>query len=277
MNGFTHPADSNPRPQTNDTWPTLSTKPYFESPSVRLYQGDCLELLADMRTDPDDQSNPGSQFDSLITDSPYCSGADTKGGRDADPATKYCHNGNTCGRPTFAGDQRDTRSYEFWCTMWMSLARRHCKESAYCLSFIDWRQLPLMVNILQAAGFVWKGICPWNKGRGSRAPHKGYFRHQAEYVVWGTNGRVPRLTDRGPFDGVYTYPVKRSDKHHITGKPTPLMQDLVKVAPAGGLILDPFAGSGTTGVAAHLEGRRAVLFEQSPEYCDIAANRLEKL
>lgn len=154
------------------------------------------------------------------------------------------------------------------------MARRHCKESAYCLSFIDWRQLPLMTDIFQSAGFVWKGLIAWNKGRAARSPHKGYFRHQAEYVVWGTNGKVPRLTDRGPFDGVFSIPVVQSDKHHITGKPTPLMQELVRCAPAGGLILDPFAGSGTTGVAAIAEGRRAILIEQSEEYCEIAARRL---
>ena len=132
-----------------------------------------------------------------------------------------------------------------------------------------------MTNIVQASGFAWKGICVWNKGRASRSPHKGYFRHQAEYIVWGTNGKVPKLKDRGPFDGVHSIAVKQADKFHITGKPTKLLRELVQVAPVGGLILDPFAGSGTTGIAAVHEGRRAVLFEQSEEYCEIAAKRLE--
>lgn len=250
-------------------WPTLEKKPYFENDSVRLYQGDCLELLSEMKVATE------SQFDALITDPPYCSRAATKSGRDADPASKYCQNGNTCGRPSFAGDHRDARSFEFWCTMWLTLARRSCKESAYGLVFIDWRQLPLMTSIVQASGWTWKGICVWDKGRSARAPHKGYFRHQAEYVVWGSNGKLPRLKDRGPFDGVHSIPVLQKDKHHITGKPTPLLQELVKVAPENGLILDPFAGSGTTGIAAIKESRKAVLVEQSEEYCEIAAKRLD--
>ena len=58
-----------------------------------------------------------------------------------------------------------------------------------------------MTDVLQAAGFVWRGVVPLNKGRGARAPHKGYFRHQCEYVVWGTNGRCRKAEHAGPFEG----------------------------------------------------------------------------
>ncbi|HCS53170.1 DNA methyltransferase [Rubinisphaera sp.] len=266
---MSHGCENLNRQNTESDWPVIDKKPYFESDSIRLYFAESMEVLGSMQT------VESSKFDAIITDPPYCSGADTKSGRDADPASKYCHGGNTCGRPSFAGDHRDSRSFEFWATMWLALARRHCKRSSYCLTFIDWRNLPLMVNIIQAAGFVHKGVCVWDKGRAARAPHKGYFRHQAEYIPWGTNGPVPKLSDRGPFDGVYQHPIRQADKHHITGKPTPLMRDLVKAAPIGGLIFDPFAGSGSTGVAAAIERRRAVLIEQSEEYCEIAAKRLD--
>jgi site-specific DNA-methyltransferase (adenine-specific) len=53
------------------------------------------------------------------------------------------------------------------------------------------------------------------------------------------------------------------------------MRWLVRLAcPPGGLILDPFAGSGTTGVAATLEGFDSLLIEQSPEYAEIAEKRV---
>src|SRR5690606_3081274 len=132
---------------------------------------------------------------------------------------------NSCGRPTFTGDARDQRSLAYWSTLWLSACRDVAKESAYCLVFSDWRQVPTFTDALQAAGWTWRGTIVWNKGRGSRSPHKGYFRHQCEYIVWGTNGGVPRPTDRGPFDGCYTIPNKLSDKHHITGKPTALMRE----------------------------------------------------
>lgn len=69
-------------------------------------------------------------------------------------------------------------------------------------------------------------------------------------------------------------PILPSDKHHLTGKPTKLLRELVRVAPTESLILDPFAGSGTTQVAAKIEGRRALGIERGLEICDVAAARL---
>ncbi len=62
---------------------------------------------------------------------------------------------------------------------------------------------------------------------------------------------------------------------HPTPKPLDLMRWLVrKACPEGGTILDPFAGSGTTGLAALLEGRNAVLIERESAYCGIIRRRL---
>ena len=62
--------------------------------------------------------------------------------------------------------------------------------------------------------------------------------------------------------------------HHPTVKPTDLMRYLVRlVTPPGGLVLDPFAGSGSTGKAAVLEGFRFVGIERDPEYVAIAEAR----
>jgi hypothetical protein len=62
---------------------------------------------------------------------------------------------------------------------------------------------------------------------------------------------------------------------HPTVKPTDLMRYLCRlVTPPGGIVLDPFMGSGTTLVAAKLEGRKAIGIELEEEYCEIAAKRL---
>jgi DNA modification methylase len=62
---------------------------------------------------------------------------------------------------------------------------------------------------------------------------------------------------------------------HLTVKPLELMRWLVKlVTPPGGCVLDPFTGSGSTGAAAVLEGRRFLGIEREPEYVDIACARL---
>jgi site-specific DNA-methyltransferase (adenine-specific) len=64
---------------------------------------------------------------------------------------------------------------------------------------------------------------------------------------------------------------------HPTVKPVDLMRWLIRlVTPPGGVLLEPFMGSGTTLMAARLEGRRAVGIEINPEYCEIAANRLRQ-
>ena len=94
-------------------------------------------------------------------------------------------------------------------------------------------------------------------------------------VTYGDSG--------GPSRFFYTGKASTADRNnghgpantHPTVKPTDLMRWLVRLAtPPGGIILDPFAGSGTTGVAARAEGHRAVLIEREPDYLQIIAGRL---
>ena len=66
------------------------------------------------------------------------------------------------------------------------------------------------------------------------------------------------------------------DKLHPTQKPVPLMRWCLTHAPDAQTILDSFMGSGTTLVAAKLEGRKAVGIEINKKYCEIAANRLRQ-
>lgn len=66
--------------------------------------------------------------------------------------------------------------------------------------------------------------------------------------------------------------------HHPTVKPTPLMRYLCRlVTPPGGVVLDPFMGSGSTGRAALAEGFRFIGIEQSAEYAEIARNRINAM
>jgi site-specific DNA-methyltransferase (adenine-specific) len=66
--------------------------------------------------------------------------------------------------------------------------------------------------------------------------------------------------------------------NHPTVKPTSLMRYLCRlVTPPGGIILDPFMGSGSTGKAAMLEGFQFIGIELSPEYCEIARRRIDNI
>ena len=67
---------------------------------------------------------------------------------------------------------------------------------------------------------------------------------------------------------------KETKREHPTQKPVALMQWCIGLAGEVETIIDPFAGSGTTGRAAKDLGKRAVLIEREEKYCEIAAKRL---
>jgi site-specific DNA-methyltransferase (adenine-specific) len=238
---------------------------FFETAGVQIHQGDSLRLLQSLRR---------GAMAGVITDPPYCSGGMTTAERSGlNPVAKYCHNRNAVGRPTFDGDNRDQRSFAWWCTAWLAMCRDATVRGGRLLVFVDWRQLPTMTDAVQAAGWTWRGIQPWDKGRRSRAPHTGYHRHQCEYLVFATNGPCLKRTG-GPFDGCWRHSVNRKEKRHITGKPVELLRELVRTVDPAGPILDPFAGSCSLGVASLLEGRTCILMEESPDYCAIGADWL---
>jgi len=86
-------------------------------------------------------------------------------------------------------------------------------------------------------------------------------------------GRKPDSAGlKNPASGVGAQPRRN---HHPTVKPVDLMRWLVRlVTPPGGTVLDPFAGSGTTGCACAVEGFEFVGIEREPEYADIARQRV---
>lgn len=230
-----------------------------------LYRGESLEVLQALV--------PGS-VDAVITDPPYSSGGAFRGDRAVDTKTKYLSSGSGNIEKTtdFGGDNRDQRSFHFWSTLWSSAALRASKPGAPALFFTDWRQLPVSTDYLQSGGWVWRGVVPWAKK--TARPQMGRFSAQCEYVVWGSAGPMPIERGVGCLPGFYEFAYP-SDREHITQKPVDLMAAMVEICPAGGLVLDPFMGSGTTGVAAVQMGRHFIGCEQSSEYFDVACRRIE--
>ncbi len=99
------------------------------------------------------------------------------------------------------------------------------------------------------------------------------FRHHCEYIVWGTKGKCQYA---GSYPGCFDFPVKQSDKFHLTGKPTLLVEELVKIIPEGSAVLDTFMGSGTTFVATRKNNRQFIGFEKTQVYYDVALGRLKQ-
>ena len=175
--------------------------------------------------------------------------------------------------PSFTGDNRDQRGYAYWSALWLSECLRIAKPGAPICLFTDWRQLPVSTDMLQAGGWVWRGIVVWDKTEGAR-PTMGRFKAQAEFIVWASNGPMPTDRGVGTLNGVFRHAPFRG-KQHIAGKPEGLMRDLVAICPPYGSILDPFMGSGTTLTAARALGYRVVGIEIEERYCEIAAKRIE--
>jgi site-specific DNA-methyltransferase (adenine-specific) len=244
-------------------------RPYWQHERATLYGGDALAVLASL---------PDASVDAVITDPPYSSGGKFRGDRVSDAHGKYIRGASASGQelPTFTGDSRDQRGYAYWCALWLAECLRVTRASGACVLFTDWRQLPVTTDALQAGGWMWRGIVPWVKPLGSVRPIPGRFQAQCEYAIWATAGSL--IIDRSGscLPGFLHGAAPRvDDRDHITQKPMSVMRELVKIAPKGGTILDPFMGSGTTGVAAVHEGRSFTGAELAPHYQRIARERIE--
>lgn len=238
--------------------------------AATLYHGDSIQVLQEL----------GVKVDALITDPPYSSGGLMRGDRMQSTSNKYVQSGpsqQALHNVNFSGDNRDARSWSFWVSHWMTLAMDRVRPGGYAMVFTDWRQLPTLTDAFQAGGFVWRGLVPWDKTESARAPHKGYFRHQCEYVVWGSNGPLAKAVHGGPWPGIIRERVDPRKKLHMTGKPVEMMQSLAQAVEPGGIILDPFMGSASTGVAALKLGYKFIGIERDAHYFDVACRRLEAM
>ncbi|MFE5159658.1 DNA-methyltransferase [Streptomyces sp. NPDC056697] len=230
-----------------------------------LYEGDALTILPTV-----DQP-----VDAVICDPPYNSGGRTMTERTSRSARKkYVASEATHDLAEFTGENRDQRSYAAWLSLILAHCHRLTRPGGACLVFTDWRQIPSTTDALQAAGYTWRGIASWQKPLAR--PQRGRIKQECEFIVWGSNGAM--IPDNNPvyLPGHYTGSQPRgTERQHITQKPLDVMRQLVRITPPGGIILDPFTGSGTTGAAALAEGRRFIGIEHSAHYAAVARHRLD--
>ena len=159
-----------------------------------ILHGDSLQILR--------QFEPNS-FDAIITDPPYASGGSSQTTKNRSTSEKYSSMSKEKALPDFDSDQMDQLSWMFWTAAWLQDARRIAKPGAPVCLFIDWRQLPAMTLALQWAGWTWRGVAVWDKI--ASRPQKGRFRQQSEYIVWGSNGKMPLERNVGCLPGVFRY------------------------------------------------------------------------
>ena len=241
-------------------------KPYYEEAGITIYHGDCREIL------------PGlPKVDLVLTDPPYSSGGAMRSDRSLPASAKYQLGGTDVSHGEFSGDNRDQRSLTLWLSFWFGDLLKIANPGAALMAFIDWRNLPCVIDAMQVGGWVYRGIVPWDKTEQAR-PDKGWFRAQCEYLVTGSFGPLARghEVDGICQVGVFRFKVNIQEKQHITEKPLELMEAIILTREDWKTILDPCMGSGTTLVAAKNLGRRAIGIEIEERYCEIAANRLRQ-
>ena len=248
----------------------MTTTPYREKwvsdcGTVTLYCGDCLEVLPTLEA---------GSVDAVVTDPPYSSGGMVRGDRMASTRKKYQSSQVLDEKPLFTGDNRDQRGFLAWCSVWLMHLEQVTVPGGVCCLFTDWRQLPTTTDALQSGGFVWRGIVPWDKCNSRPMPNR--FTSQCEYVVWGTNGPRDFDTEGATYhDGIIRcQPPPNCDRVHSTQKPVEAMTPLVEIAKPSEVVLDPFMGSGTTGVACIQAGRKFIGIEKTPHYFEESKRRI---
>jgi DNA modification methylase len=150
---------------------------------------------------------------------------------------------------------------------------------------MDWRHLSEMLAAGRAVYSELKNLCVWNK---SNAGMGSFYRSKHELVfVWksGTAAHINNFelgqhgrhrTNVWDYPGVNTMRTGRLEElaMHPTVKPVALVADAIKdCSRHGGLVLDPFCGSGTVLIAAERTGRKARALEIDPTYVDVAVRR----
>lgn len=232
--------------------------------SFTLHLGDCLEGLASL---------PDGSVDHVITDPPYEAEAHTKARR---TTSKTWRSTNDHGK---AVDEYEIDFAPITEAQRTEAARQMVRVSrGWVLAFCQVEAVAAWRVALEAAGASWRRACAWVKPDGTPQltgdrPAQGF---ECIACAWAGKGRSK--WNAGGKRGIYTFCVNdfgRLERLHPTTKPEGLMESLVRdFTSRGEAILDPFAGSGTTGVAAIRNGRKFIGWERDPKYHAVAMKRL---
>ena len=133
----------------------------------------------------------------------------------------------------------------------------------------------LVRRAAETAGLPLRQVLVWVKS--AFALGRADYHWQHEPCLYGWKPGAAHRWHGGRAQGTtlcFDKPARNGD--HPTMKPVALFQRLVENScPEGGVVLDPFAGSGTALIAAEVTGRRAALLELDPRYCDVIVTRWE--
>ncbi len=221
--------------------PTIAgTRAFYEQDGIVIDHGDCLQLLP---------SFPAGSVDFVLTDPPYL--VNDRGRWDGE-------------RREIVGDDAPNWLASAFAENW-----RVMKADTFAVTFYGWPHADPFVGLFKALGFrlvshraFVKNV--WGLGRFTRG------QHETAYLLAKGNPRIP---EHGISDVLEWQ--REPDALHPNQKPVSALYPLVSAyAPEGGVVLDPFMGSGSPLRAAKDFGIEAVGIEIEERYCAYAASRM---
>jgi site-specific DNA-methyltransferase (adenine-specific) len=207
--------------------------------SDTIIHGDCLSILPEL---------PAGSADFILTDPPYITRYRSRDGR------------------IVPNDDNDRWLKPAFVEMYRVLAR-----DSFCVSFYGWPHADRFLTAFREAGFRAVGHLTFPKRYTSSQKFLRY-QHECAYLLAKGDPRPPQTPIGDVIPWRYT-----GNKLHPTQKPVSVLVPLIETfSAAGNLVLDPFAGSGSTLVAARSLGRRYLGIELDAGYHATAIQRLEQ-
>jgi DNA modification methylase len=193
-----------------------------------------------------------------------------------DPPYGVAYTGRTADALTIANDEAgDDAAYQAFLATALRTALVHVRPGAgFYVWHADVRGLPVRLAV-QDAGLQVRQCLVWAKNAMVLGRQDYQWRHEPALYGWKDGAAHSWYGDRTQTTVLEFDKPSRSESHP-TMKPVELFRALIRnSSPCDGVVLDVFGGSGTSLVAAELEGRRARLLELDPAYCDVIKARWE--
>jgi site-specific DNA-methyltransferase (adenine-specific) len=229
--------------------------------NIFIKQGDCLEIIKNI---------PDNKIDMIITDPPY--------------GINYKSNLQTGNRRS--GKQTIVRENNYFQEiqndseiplLWIKESYRVLKDNSAIYIFLHWSKWSILEKAVLEAGFNVKNMIVINKSNHGMGDLQGDYAPKHELLLFATKGRHVLNRIGGRKKNVFDLPVKYSGaKHyHPNEKPTSWITPFIlESSNIGQIILDPFMGSASTGIACIENNRKFVGYELDENYFEIGKERL---
>lgn len=223
---------------------------------MKLLNGDCLNLLNQVED---------NSIDLVLTDPPY--------------NISRKNNFKTMGRNGIDFGNWDKNADLL---SWINLVRSKVNKNGSIIIFNDWRNLGEISCKLGGSGFITKDLIRWVKNNPMPRNRDRRYITDYEMAIWavkkGSKWTFNRQSDKYDRPLIECPITPKSEKYlgsHPTQKPIKLMEDLLlRHSNENGIILDPFMGSGSTGVACVNTNRDFIGIELDKKYFEIAQDRI---